>query len=85
MPAAAVSRNAPVSVTRRGLIIAWRDLPVTSFLYNVWGLAILKKLNTQMRVYRSKIYIHMKFMKRAFDAFIKFHMKWQLVYNLFIK
>ena len=37
-----VSRNASVSVARRGLIVACRDLPVQLFS-NFWGLAILKK------------------------------------------
>ena len=55
MSAAAVSRDASVSVARRGLIFACRDLPSTSFLSNVWGLAILKKLNTETRVYHIKL------------------------------
>ena len=42
-----VSRNASVSVDRRGLIVVCRDLPITCFLSKFWGLAILRKLNTE--------------------------------------
>ena len=45
-----VSRNAPVS--RRGLIVSCRDLPIICFLSNFWGSAILRKLNTETCVYR---------------------------------
>lgn len=48
-------RNAPVSVDQRRLIIACRDLSTTLFLSNVWGLAIMKKLNTK-DVCRNKRY-----------------------------
>ena len=40
-----VSRNVSVSVARRGLIVAYRELPITNFLSNFLGLA---------RVYRTK-------------------------------
>ena len=43
-----------VSVAQRGLIDACRDLPITCF-FNFWGLAILKKLNTETFVFRTKI------------------------------
>ena len=50
-----VSRNASVSVARRELIVACRNLPITFCVSNFWGIPILKKLNTEMRVYRTKI------------------------------
>ena len=51
--AAAVCRNATVRVARIGLAVAYRDLPITCFLSTFWGLAKLKKLNTEKRVYRT--------------------------------
>ena len=42
-----VSRNASIGVTRRGLLVVCRDLPITFFLSNFWGLSTLKKLNTE--------------------------------------
>ena len=50
-----VSRNASVNVARRELIVACRNLPITFCVSNFWGIPILKKLNTEMRVYRTKI------------------------------
>ena len=49
-----VSRNVSKSVARRRLIVACRDLPITCFLSNFWGLKILKKLNTEIRIYLTK-------------------------------
>ena len=54
-----VSRKASVKVARRGLIVACRDLPITCFLLYVWGIALLKKLNTETCVYCTKIGIVM--------------------------
>lgn len=42
------SRNASVSATRRMLFF-----PITCFLSNIWGLAILKKLKIEAFVYRT--------------------------------
>ena len=42
-------------MARRGLIVACQGLPITCFLSNFWGLAILKKLNTETSDYRTKI------------------------------
>ena len=33
---------------------AYRDLPITICLTNLLGLAILNKLNTEMRIYRTE-------------------------------
>ena len=49
-----VSPSASVSVAWRVLIVACQDLPITCFLSNFWGLAVLKKLNTETHIYRTK-------------------------------
>ena len=54
-----------VNVALRVLIVACRDLPITSFLSNFWGLAILKKLNKETRVYRAKISLVTSILKHA--------------------
>ena len=52
-----VSWSAPVSVARRGLIVACRDTPINCFLSYCWGLAILKKFDTEMRVFHTQFCI----------------------------
>ena len=63
-----VSRNAPVSVLRKRLIVACRDLPITCFLSNFWGLVILKMFNIESRIYRTIVgnvtFIQVTFAKR---------------------
>ena len=43
-----------VRVACRGLVVACRDLPISCFLSNLLGLAILTKLNTETCVFRYK-------------------------------
>ena len=50
----AVSRIAPVGVCSEGLYFACRVLPVSYFFSNFWYLATLTKLNTEMRICRTK-------------------------------
>ena len=42
-----VSRSSPVSFDRKRSLVACRHLSIAFFLLNFWGLAILKKLNTE--------------------------------------
>ena len=50
-----VSRNALVSVAWRWLLVTCRGLCFTFFPSNVCGVAILRKLNTETRVFRTKL------------------------------
>ena len=51
------SRNASVSVARRWLLVACRGPRFTFFPSNVCGVAILRNLNTETRVFRTKLAI----------------------------
>ena len=48
-----VSQNESVGVARKGQLDACQDLPVT-FSFKLLGVGILKKSNTETRVYRTK-------------------------------
>ena len=47
-------RNLSISVARKGLLVACRDLPITTFLSNSWDLATMRKLNTDTHAYCTK-------------------------------
>ena len=49
--------NSSISVVRKGLPVTCRDL--FNLFSNFWGLAILKKLNTETSVFRTKFGIVM--------------------------
>ena len=60
-----IPRNASVSGAWKGLLVVCRDRSSPFFSLNFWGLAILKKLNKETRVYRTFVYVYIKCHKTA--------------------